>query len=186
MNNLINHTRNTYLRCTLQKLKSIDYKILAGLMKNSKVSDRRLAKEIGVSQPTVTRRRAKLEQEALDGYTAIPKWAKMGYGILAFTFVKTKQDLWLKENYDVVRERGTKWLMNHPNIIMSGGCRGMKLNGFMISVHKSYSDFDEFMSEHNMELGDMFTEVENVIVNFEGADILKPFHMKYLAKALTS
>ena len=40
----------------MQNLKSIDYKILFALMKNSKISDRQLAKEIGVSQPTVTRR----------------------------------------------------------------------------------------------------------------------------------
>jgi DNA-binding Lrp family transcriptional regulator len=164
-------------------LKSIDYKILAALLRNSKMSDRLLAKEIGVSQPTITRRRARLEKEAIDGYTAIPRWATLGYRILAFTFVKSKEDLWLKENYDVVREKGTKWVMQHPNVIMSGGCRGMKMNGFMISAHKSYSDFDKFMYEHKRELGDMFTDVESIIVNFEGIDILKPFHLKYLAEA---
>ena len=48
-------------------------------MKNSKLSDRKLSKKIGVSQPTVTRRRARLEKEILDGYTAIPKWTELGY-----------------------------------------------------------------------------------------------------------
>jgi len=45
----------------MTKLKVIDYKILFELTKNSKISDRKLAKKVGVSQPTITRRRAKLE-----------------------------------------------------------------------------------------------------------------------------
>jgi len=166
----------------MTKLKDIDFKILFGLMKNSKISDRKLAEIIGVSQPTVTRRRTRLEKEAIDGYTVIPKWGKLGYEILAFTFVKSKQTLGLREKYKAATERGTKWLMNHANVIMSGGCRGMGVNGFMISVHKSYSDFDSFMAEHKRELGDMFTEVQTVLVNLGGSQILKPLHFKYLTE----
>jgi DNA-binding Lrp family transcriptional regulator len=164
-------------------MKSIDYKILFALMKNSKISDRQLAKEIGVSQPTVTRRRARLEKEAIDGYTAIPKWKTLGYEILAFTFIKSKQELWLKKNVHVFRERGTKWMMKHPNVLMSGGSRGMNMDGFMISVHRSYSSLDKFLSEQKNELGDMFTDIQTVIVNLGGSDILKPLHLKYLADA---
>lgn len=167
----------------MAKLKDIDYKILAELMKNSKMSDRKLAKILGVSQPTVTRRRARIERDLIDGYTAVPKWEELGYEILAFTFVKTKQTLGLKEKYKAAHERGTKWLMNHANVIMSGGCRGMSVNGFMISVHKSYSDFDSFMAKHKRELGDTFTDVQTVLVNLGGSQILKPLHFKYLAEA---
>jgi len=167
----------------MEKLKSIDYEILFALMKNSKISDRLLAKKIGVSQPTVTRRRARLEKEAIDGYTAIPKWAKIGYEILAITFVKSNQSLGLKGNYEAAHERGIKWVMKNPNVLMSGGSRGMNMNGFLISVHKSYSDLDKFMSEHKRELGDMFTDIQTAIVNLGGSDILKPLHLKYLAEA---
>ncbi|UCE96610.1 MAG: AsnC family protein [Candidatus Bathyarchaeota archaeon] len=45
-----------------EKLKKIDYMILFKLTKNSKFSDRKLARKFGVSQPTVTRRRAALEK----------------------------------------------------------------------------------------------------------------------------
>jgi DNA-binding Lrp family transcriptional regulator len=51
----------------MSTLKDVDLKILSELMKNSKASDRQLAKKIGVSQPTVTRRRARLERELIDG-----------------------------------------------------------------------------------------------------------------------
>lgn len=167
----------------MSNLKEIDYTILSELMKNSKISDRQLAKTIGVSQPTVTRRRAKLEKEVIDGYTAIPIWGKLGYEILAFTFVKTIQTLGLEERYDAAVERGKKWLMKHPNVIMSGGCRGMNSNGFIVSVHKSYSGLDEFLSDHKRELGDMFTDIQTAIVNLAGNQILKPLHFKYLAEA---
>jgi DNA-binding Lrp family transcriptional regulator len=167
----------------VQKLKSIDYKILAALMKNAKISDRQLAKEIGVSQPTVTRRRAKLEKEAIDGYTAVPKWAKMGYEILAVTMVKSHPSIGLRNNYKPVIERAMKWTMKQPNILMCSGSRGMNRDGVLISVHKSYADFDRFMAEHKRELGDMFSEIETAIVNLGGDEVIKPLHLKYLAEA---
>jgi DNA-binding Lrp family transcriptional regulator len=152
-------------------------------MKNSKISDRQLAKQIGVSQPTVTRRRAKLEREAIDVYTTIPKWAALGYELMAFTFVKSDQSFGLRENYKAVYDRATNWAMKHPNVLMGSASRGMNKNGIMISVHKSYADFDKLMAEHKRELGDLFTEVESSIVNLTGEGILKPFSLKYLADA---
>jgi len=56
------------------KLKNIDYMILSELIKNSKTSDRKLAKIVEVSQPTVTRRRINLEKEGLLEYTIIPNF----------------------------------------------------------------------------------------------------------------
>ena len=74
----------------MKDLKPIDYKILFELMKDSHRSDRQLAKALGVSQPTVTRRRAMLEENFIDGYTVIPKFGQIGYQIAAITFLKSK------------------------------------------------------------------------------------------------
>jgi DNA-binding Lrp family transcriptional regulator len=61
-------------------LKKVELKVLSGLIKNSKISDRELAKTIGVSQPTVTRARTRLEKNGyIQEYTAIPNFAKLGY-----------------------------------------------------------------------------------------------------------
>ena len=168
----------------MEKLKSVDYKILAALMKNSKISDRALAKQIGVSQPTVTRRRAKLEQEALDGYTAVPKWAAMGFEILAITLSKSYPSAGLRENVEANVEKATKWLMKQPGVLLASGCRGMGRTAALISVHKSYADFDRFMSEHKRELGYLFSEIDTAIVNLGGREVIKPLHLKYLADAL--
>jgi len=93
---IIGETSDT-LRCNVARKKSLDLFIVSELLKNAKRSDRALAKKLGVSQPTVTRRRAKVEKELVDGYTAIPRWHKLGYEILAFTFVKTRSLLGPKE-----------------------------------------------------------------------------------------
>ena len=166
----------------MKKLKPLDYKILFELMKNAKRSDRQLAKLLRVSQPTVSRRRAFIERELIDGYTAVPKWKKLGYEILAITLIKTKSSLASKEKYAAVRKRGLEWLMKQPNIIMSGGCRGMGVSAFMISVHKSYSDYDEFMYRYRLELADTVDDLQTVIVNLAGRELLKPLHVKYLAE----
>lgn len=166
----------------MRKLKPLDYKLLFELMKNAKRSDRQLAKLMGVSQPTVSRRRAFVEKELIDGYTAVPKWEKLGYEILAITLIKTKSGLASKEKYAAVRKRGLEWLMKQPNIIMSGGCRGMGVSAFMISVHKNYSDYDEFMYKYRLELADTVEDLQTVIVNLAGREILKPLNLKYLAE----
>jgi DNA-binding Lrp family transcriptional regulator len=53
----------------MEKMKTIDYKLLWELMKNSRNSDRQLARSLGTSQPTVTRRRTILEKSFIEGYT---------------------------------------------------------------------------------------------------------------------
>jgi DNA-binding Lrp family transcriptional regulator len=167
----------------MKKLKPLDYEILFELMKNARRSDRQLAKILGTSQPTVTRKRVSLERSIIDGYTAIPKWEELGYEIFAITLVKSKPVLGSREKYEIVRKRGMKWLNNQSNIIMGGGCRGMGVNSFMISLHRTYSDYDEFMNSFRLELGDTVDDVQTVLVNLHGRELLKPLHLKYLAEA---
>jgi len=62
--------------------------LLRELLKNSKRSDRDLARILGLSQPTVTRTRRKLERTGyVLEYTVIPDFTKLGYEIMAFTFM---------------------------------------------------------------------------------------------------
>ena len=167
----------------MEKLKDIDYRILFELMRNSKISDRQLARKIGVSQPTVTRRRARLEKEVIDDYTAIPKWGKLGYEILAITFVNTKSAVATKEMYDSVRKRAQKWLDNQSNVILATACRGMGVDSFMISIHRTYADYDDFLRLHRLDMGDLVENVESVIVNLAGKEVVRPLSFKYLAQA---
>jgi len=162
-------------------MKDVDCKILFELIKNSKISDRKLANKIGVSQPTITRRRARLEETMIDTYTAIPFWAEVGYEIFAITLVKVKLEVTTREKQEIARKRGLEFLMSQPNVIMGGGCRGMGMNVFHLSIHKSYSDYDEWMLHLRSEMGDLIEDAQSILVNLRGEELLKPLSLKYLA-----
>jgi len=57
------------------------------------------------------------------------------------------------------------------------------MDGFLISVHKDYLDFDKFMFDHKREMGDLVEDIQTAIVNLGGDAILKPLHLKYLVEA---
>ena len=169
----------------MEELKPSDRRLLFELMKNSRRSDRELARILGLSQPTASRRRAYVEKELVETYTVIPRWAKLGYSLMAIILVKVRVDNpgSHEARYQEVLKRGTEWLTNHPNVLMAGGCRGMGVESFMISVHKTYADFDEFMSECRLKLGDLLEIVQFILVNLAGRELLKPFNPVYLAEA---
>lgn len=155
----------------MRELKPIDYRILSELMKNAKMSDRQLAEILGVSQPTVSRRRSSLEKTLIDGYTAVPRWDELGYEIFAITFFKTESGTRTLESY----------MKSQPNVIMSCGCRGNGMDYFALSFHKSYSDYDEWVGKTRLKCEDLL-DAQSALVNLRGEEILKPLHLKYLAE----
>ena len=167
----------------MKKQKPLDWKILSELMKNARISDRKLAKILGVSQPTVSRRRSSLEGELIDGYTAIPKWDKVGFEILALIMVKARLKFASdKERKDAIG-RSAEWLSKQSNVIMASECRGMGMTGVMISLHKNYAEFDDFMNRHRQSLGDLLEDVQAIIVNLSGKGVYRSLHLKYLTEA---
>ena len=166
----------------MEKLKAIDYELLWELMKDSRRSDRQLAKTLGTSQPTVTRRRANLERGFLEGYTAIPKWEKIGFELVAFSFVKQKMKYAQPEVRKETLRKVDEWMMRQPNVILAIGGQGMGWDGIFVSFHKSYSDFAEFMRKHNSELSDLLIDCQSFIADINPATIRKRFHLKYLAE----
>jgi DNA-binding Lrp family transcriptional regulator len=167
----------------MAKLKNIDYKLLWELMKNSRRSDRELAKVLGTSQPTVSRRRMTIEKSFIDGYTAIPKWEKIGFELVAFTFVKHKIKYAKPEVRAAAFNKVEEWMMKQPNVILAIDGQGMGWDGICVSFHKSYSDFTEFMRKHNSELSELLIDTQSFIADINPTTIRKPFHLKYLADA---
>jgi DNA-binding Lrp family transcriptional regulator len=87
-------------------MKEIELKFVSELMKNSRRSDRELSKVLGISQPTVTRLRTRLEREGvIKEYTVIPDFRKIGYHLLGLTFIRLKRTLSPKE-VDAARKKG--------------------------------------------------------------------------------
>ena len=166
----------------MKDLKPIDYKLLFELMKDSHRSDRRLAKALGVSQPTVTRRRALLEENFIEGYTVIPKFGKIGYELAAFTFIKSK----LKQKKGQEKEEALKnmkeWYLKQPNVILVADGRGMGWDAICISLHENYTDYTEFIRAQDSELADFIIENQTFHADLKHGLIIKPFHLKYLAE----
>lgn len=166
----------------MKELKPIDYKLLFELMKDSHRSDRQLAKSLGVSQPTVTRRRAMLEENCTEGYTVIPKLGKIGFEIAAFTLLKTK----IKQKTGSEKEEAftklKEWYDKQPGVVLVTDGRGMGWDAICISLHESFTDFSDFIKTHDSELSDWILESQTFHVNLKNAMTIKPFHLKYLAK----
>jgi DNA-binding Lrp family transcriptional regulator len=126
-------------------LKDIELRIVSELLKNSRRSDRDLAKTIGVSQPTVSRLVKKLEKEGIiREYSVQPDFSKLGYSLLAISFVQLKQGL-TAEQTEKARDRARDSLTeNHDEIIMLERGMGMHSNGVFLSVHKDYLSYLDF------------------------------------------
>jgi DNA-binding Lrp family transcriptional regulator len=160
----------------MQNLKPIDYAILSALMKNSKISDRQLAKQIGVSQPTVTRRRARMEKERLLDYTAIPDFAKLGFEILAFTYATSKKP----GTPDEQVPKAKSFFDKRDDVIFVSTGSGNERNRMNISLHRSYSDYVKFARALEKEWGDSMTNRTSFIVSLKGDTIIRNLTFKHL------
>jgi DNA-binding Lrp family transcriptional regulator len=149
--------------------------LLLELLKDSKRSDRELAKVLGVSQPTVSRMRSRLVKEGIiQDFTVIPDFVRMGYEIMAINCFKSKSS---KE----LAEKAKKWMMSKPNIIFAAAAQGMGKNGIMISLHRDYTDFSNFLVEVMAEDETVMKEYDTMLISLKGR-IVKPLSLKYLAE----
>jgi len=151
--------------------------LLLELLKDSKRSDREIAKVLGVSQPTITRLRSKLVKEGvIKEFTVIPDFVKMGYEIMAISCIKTKVTM-LKE----LEEKAEKYWKKYPNVIFVSRAQGMGKTGVIISLHKNYTHYSNFLSKHSAELGNSIEEYDNMLIDLKGR-IIKPLSLAYLAE----
>ena len=127
-------------------LKDIELKLVSELMKNSRRSDRELAKAIGVSQPTVTRTRARLEKEGvIKEYTAIPDFQKLGYALVAITLGNVKEEFREPKMLDEARRKFVQSFNESAfEVVLDERGMGMGYDGIIISFHRNYSEYVKF------------------------------------------
>jgi len=158
----------------MPKQKMID--LLYELVKNSKRSDRELAKVVKVSQPTITRMRKNLEESGyVREYTVIPAFEKLGFEIIALNFLSAGIG---KEQVKEVHG----WILENPKILFSSS--GAGLNGttlLLVSIHKDFTDFSTFTHELRSFLGSNVSSVESFLVPLK-TDVIKHFSFKNLEK----
>ena len=109
--------------------------VLKGIMKHPHASDRTIAKKIGLSQPTITRMRHKLEEAGIYYHSVIPDLAKIGYEILAISKVP------------IIDSEGNlkNKLLEDDKVIFAG--RGVH-EVLVMSKHKNFLDYYDFCKEY--------------------------------------
>ena len=156
--------------------KELSEQLLRELLKNSKRSDRELAKVLKVSQPTITRARQKLEKNGMiEDYTIIPNFRKMGFEIFALTFVKMRPDILIGET----REKARKFATTFPNVIFASSGDGLGMTGVIISFHKNFTEYHNQLSRLRVELKEVIEDIQNFVVAI-GEGEYKKFSLKYL------
>jgi DNA-binding Lrp family transcriptional regulator len=170
-----------------RRLKDVELKLLSELMKNSRRSDREIAKAIGVSQPTVSRILAKLEKEGfIRNYSAILDFVKVGYSILAITFVKLKSgysDEELEKARKMSRDRIEQ---SQFDVVMLERGMGLGFDACIISMHKDYSEFSRLQSAIKSFPFVESSKIENFIINLEDPVRYHPLSFQTVAKHLAA
>jgi len=122
-------------------LKNIELRLISELMKNSRRSDRELARVLGISQPTVTRTRKRLEKKGyIKEYTMIPDFLALGYTIMGATLLgqrETSEDT-LKE----IRKITAKIEESNPHAaLLAVNGLGDDKNRLFITFYETYADY---------------------------------------------
>jgi DNA-binding Lrp family transcriptional regulator len=167
------------------KMKDIEWKLLSELMKNSRRSDRELAKAVGSSQPTVSRHRKKLEEEGyIREYTMIPDFSRIGYELMALTFLRLGKFYGPEEIRDIRSKIREKLETAPSEIVLFQKGIGLDYHGVIVSFHKEYAGsrklVDWIRTLNFVELDDM----KQFIIRLDDEVQFRPLTFTTLAKHL--
>jgi DNA-binding Lrp family transcriptional regulator len=130
-------------------LRNVELELIAELMKNSRRSDRELARILKVSQPTVSRLISRLEKEGvIKEYTMIPNFCKLGFNIMSLIMLKLKpiSTEELNEQHRAASELDNQ---EHRPFIMIMRGMGLGKNLAILAFHKDYGDYATYI--HDMK-----------------------------------
>lgn len=175
------------MKRTKQSLKDIELGTIAELMKNSRRSDRELAKAMGISQPTAIRAIKNLEKEGVvQEYTMIPNLKKVGYEILAMTFVKLNHTL-SDEEIESAKKLISETLKVMPlEVIMLERGLGMDFDGVIISCHENYSTHTKFLQLLKTTGLLDINKLESFLINLRDKVRFVPLTFSLLAQSVSN
>lgn len=163
-------------------MKDNELKVIIELLKNSHRSDRELAKAIGVSQPTLSRIRERLEKQGMiKEYTIIPDYSQLGFKLLSLTFTKMKGPL-SKEILEDMKKRARNTVSEHPSALILGNT-GMGCNADYVAIafHKDYGEYTEFMRDIKQFPNVNINETKSFIIDLNEKDQMQPLSFAHLA-----
>jgi DNA-binding Lrp family transcriptional regulator len=122
-------------------------------------------------------RNALIEEGIIREFTAIPNFTKMGYEIMAVTIAKAKVTLTSDE-----QEKAKKLVLENPQVIFVASAVGMGRNGVMISLHKNYTEYSDFMNNLTFKSGSYMEKVDSMLISLDSSAIVKPLSLANLVK----
>ncbi len=170
----------------MKKLKDIDYKIISELIMNPKISDRELAEKLGVSQPTISRRRVRLERERSIAYSVTPNFERFGFDLLAFTFIHFDFSFSSGVFGGEAAELMSKAIQKHPNVIFGSSGRGLGYETVLLSIHRSFGDYLRFKDSLKTDLAKHVLEIRSFAISMKGDNTFRPLSFAYLGDHLES
>ena len=159
-------------------MKDVDYYLLVEFLRNSRRSDRQMGKDLGISQPTVTRRRGILENTVIEEYTAIPKFAHIGFELAAFTLMKTNLNCRRGKEREEALWEMKDWFKDQLNVLVVAQGNGMGWDAICLSFHENYTDYAEFMAKHQSELSNIIVESRSFQMPLRNGAAIKSFSFK--------
>ena len=151
-------------------------KLLKELLKDSKRSDRQLAKILKVSQPTVTRIRHKLETNGMiQEYTIIPNFRKMGFELFVINFAKIRPEVFLSER----RKKAEEFIAKFPNTIFASTGDGFGMNAVSIAFYRNFTEYHRRVNHMKSEWKDIIEDIQSFIVPI-GHGEFKRFSLTHL------
>jgi DNA-binding Lrp family transcriptional regulator len=156
-------------------MKQIEIELLYELLKNSRRSDRELARALGVSQPTVSRLIKKLEKEGfIREYTIVPDLAKLGSDFVAVTFLSFAEDR------PELFERARKWTENQPSVLFAANGEGLGMNSIMVSVHEDFGSYTKLITQLRRDWQPNLKNTGTFMISLTRPDLLiKLFSFRY-------
>jgi DNA-binding Lrp family transcriptional regulator len=164
-------------------MKDIELKLISELMKNSRRTDKELAKAIGASTQAASKTRKKLEKEGYFlEYTTIPNFGKLDYHLFALTFASFKKGLSGREKDDA-REQALEQAHTAPlNVVAIERGIGLNHDAVIASFHKDYSSYVKLTqvlkSNPYMDL----SKLESFLVNLDDEVRYRPLTLSTLAQ----
>jgi DNA-binding Lrp family transcriptional regulator len=128
-------------------MKDVELRLISELMKNSRRSDRELAKVLEVSQPTVGRIIKRLEKEGIiKEYTMIPDFARLGYQLMGVTLVKRRNPT-SEQEFKEVRKKTTELEKKNPHAsLMAVNGIGLNKDTLFVAFYEDYAAYANAMS----------------------------------------
>jgi DNA-binding Lrp family transcriptional regulator len=149
------------------ELRKNELAILLELVNGSRRSDREISKAAGVSQPTVTRTRTKLEKDGwIREYAIIPDLKRLGYELLVFTFMSFSEDR------PELFERAREWVKKQSCIIFANNGEGLGTNSLMISLHRDYASYSRLLTQLRRDWQPNLVSEQSFVISLERSDLM--------------